>query len=74
MTDGRRSNALQVLGSLLVALAVVAVTVTLVANRLGPGIDDDRGREQRESREERREERLERLEDRAERRKARRGN
>lgn len=66
MADTARSHALQIIGSLLVAVAIVAVTVSLVTSRLGPGLDDDRGRDARDRRQERQEDLRERREERRE--------
>jgi hypothetical protein len=36
-------RALQILGSLLVAIAIVAVTIVVASARIGPGASDDSG-------------------------------
>ena len=65
-----RSHARQMIGSLIAALVIVAVTITLVTARLGVngGIDAQRERQEQllDLREERQEERLERREERQE--------
>lgn len=76
MTEPRPSHGRQVLGSLLVALAIVAVVIVAVTLRLGPTsvaeleamqereeLRIERQDELREAGEERREERLERQEE-----------
>ena len=60
------SHGRQIVGSLLVALLLVAVTIAIVTAKLGPGLDATELREREEQREERREQRQERREDRQE--------
>lgn len=56
----------QLIGSLLVALLLVAITIAIVTAKLGPGLDATELRERQEQREERREQREERREERLE--------
>ena len=60
------SHARQIIGSLLVALLLVAITVAIVTAKLGPGLDATELRERQEQQEERREQREERREERLE--------
>jgi uncharacterized membrane protein (DUF106 family) len=55
-------------GSLVAAILIVALVVTLVTAKIGPGADSQEIRERRELQEERREAREERREERQERR------
>jgi hypothetical protein len=66
--DERRRQLIQVLGSLLVGLAIVAVVIVAVTAQLGPTsvAELEAQEEAREAREEAREERLEQLEERIE--------
>ena len=41
MDEPKRSHAAQLLGSILVAVAIVAVTIAIVTSKLGPNADDD---------------------------------
>jgi len=60
------SHSRQVVGSLVVAVLLVVVTVLLVTAKIGPGLDSTEIREREERQEERLEQREERLEERQE--------
>ena len=67
MTEARRSHTAQVLGSLLAAVVIIALTAALVTAKIGPGVEtrerEEEREEQLEQREDRLEEERERLED-----------
>ena len=48
MTDEQRSYTAQVIGSLLVAVLIVVVTIALVTAKLGPGGGEDGRRDRQE--------------------------
>jgi hypothetical protein len=55
---------MQLIGSIFVAFAIVAVTIAVVTGQLGPyGEDEDRARDRQEQIEEQREERQDQQED-----------
>jgi hypothetical protein len=60
------SHGRQIVGSLLVALLLVAITIAIVTAKIGPGLDATEMRERQEQREERLEQREERREERQE--------
>ena len=70
MEEQRRSYALQMLGSFVVAVLIVLIAVAVVTNRIGPGVEtrerEEESEELREEREELREEREEAREERQE--------
>lgn len=66
MSDAPAGHTGQIIGSLLVALCIVAVTVAVVSARLGPDADaeEDLREERLEEQEDARDDRLDALEDR----------
>lgn len=67
-SDRTPSQRVQMIGSLLVALAIVVITVALVTAKIGPGIETREKREELEEIREEREELDERREERREKR------
>ncbi|MDQ4145797.1 MAG: hypothetical protein M3198_19030 [Actinomycetota bacterium] len=69
-----RSHIPQMIGSLLAAVIIVALVITIVTAKIGPGLDSQELRERQDAQEEKAERLEESREEGAERREERRGN